>query len=53
LTDGSFARQYDLDKAALTAAGGRVAATSANSGARNAVPVYTRVTLGEIRLGSA
>jgi hypothetical protein len=51
-SDSSFAQQYDVDKAAFTAAGGRVAATSADGGARNAQPVYTRVTLGEIRLGS-
>jgi hypothetical protein len=50
--DASFARQYDVDRDAFTAAGGRVAATSANSGARDAQPVYSRVTLGEIRLGA-
>jgi hypothetical protein len=50
--DASFARQYDVDRDAFTQAGGRVAATSADSGARDAKPVYSRVTLGEIRLGA-
>jgi hypothetical protein len=49
--DASFARQYDVDRDAFTQAGGRVAATSADSGARDAQPVYSRVTLGEIQLG--
>jgi hypothetical protein len=49
--DASFARQYDIDRAAFEAAGGRVAATSANSGARNAAPVHSRVTYGEIPVG--
>jgi hypothetical protein len=49
--DASFARQYDVDRQAFTAAGGRVAATSADSGARDAKPVYSRVTLGEIPIG--
>jgi hypothetical protein len=50
--DASFARQYDIDRAAFEAAGGHVAATSANSGARNAAPVHTRVTYGELSVGA-
>jgi hypothetical protein len=56
--DASGARQYDIDRAAwekpTTSGGpeGRTAATSVDSGARNAVPVYTRVTLGEAALGA-
>ena len=50
--DASFARQYDVDRDAFTQAGGRVAATSADSGARDALPVYSRVALGEIPLGA-
>jgi hypothetical protein len=49
--DASFARQYDIDRTAFEAAGGRVAATSANSGAGNAAPVHSRVTYGEIPVG--
>ena len=49
--DASSARQYDVDRAAFTAAGGRVAATSADSGAGDAQTVYGRVTLGEIAIG--
>ncbi len=50
--DESHARQYDVDRAAWEAAGGRTAATSADSAERDAVPVYTRTTLGELPLGS-
>ena len=50
--DESHARQYDVDRAAWEAAGGRTAATSADAGERDAVPVYTRTTLGELALGS-
>jgi hypothetical protein len=49
--DASFARQYDIDRAAFEAAGGRVAATSADGGARNAQPVHSRVAYGEIPVG--
>jgi hypothetical protein len=50
--DQSHARQYDVDKAAFKAAGGRVAGSSVDAGARNAQAVYSRVALGEIRLGA-
>jgi Zinc carboxypeptidase len=50
--DESHARQYDIDRAAFEAAGGRVAGTSADAGDRDAAAVYTRVTLGEIPVGS-
>ena len=50
--DESNARQYDINASAFKAAGGKVVAMSANSGERNAVPVYDRVTLGEIPVGS-
>jgi hypothetical protein len=49
--DSSQSRQYDIDKAKFVEAGGRVAGTSVDSGDRDAVPVYDRVTLGEIKLG--
>jgi len=49
--DQSFARQYDIHRGRWQDAGGRTAATSANAGARDAEPVYDRVTLGEIPLG--
>jgi hypothetical protein len=51
-SDESNARQYDVDLAAWEAAGGRTAATSADSGDRDAAPVYTRTTLGELALGN-
>jgi hypothetical protein len=51
-TDSAGARQYDVARTAWEAAGGTIAATSANSGARNAQAVTTRVTLGELRLGA-
>jgi hypothetical protein len=50
-SDESHARQYDIDRAAFEAAGGRVAGTSADSGTRDAAAVFTRVTLGEIPVG--
>jgi hypothetical protein len=50
--DASFARQWDIDRGVWERAGGRVAATSADGGARDAQPVYDRVTLGELELGS-
>ncbi len=46
--DASQARQFDIDRAAFEAAGGRVAATSTNASPRNTAPVYTRVAMGEI-----
>jgi hypothetical protein len=51
-SDESNARQFDVNRAAWEAAGGRTTATSADSGERDAVPVYTRTTLGELPLGS-
>ena len=51
-SDESNARQYDVNRAAWEAAGGRTAATSANSAERDAAPVYTGTTLGELPLGS-
>jgi hypothetical protein len=51
-SDQSHARQYDVDKEAFKAAGGRVAGTSIDASADNAQPVFSRVTLGEIGLGS-
>jgi hypothetical protein len=50
--DQSHARQYDVDKDAFEAAGGRVAGTSIDASADNAQPVFSRVTLGELRLGA-
>jgi hypothetical protein len=49
--DASFARQFDVDRAAWEKAGGRTVATSADAGARNALPVTSRVTIGELKLG--
>jgi hypothetical protein len=49
--DTSFAKQWDVDKKAWEAAGGRTAGTSVDSGARDAAPVYERVTLGELPIG--
>ncbi len=49
--DASFARQYDVDRAEWEKAGGRVVAGSADSGARDASAVYSRVTIGEAPLG--
>lgn len=49
--DESHARQYDVDKEAWEKAGGRTAGTSADSGTRDAAPVYDRVTLGELKKG--
>ncbi|HEX8065590.1 MAG TPA: M14 family zinc carboxypeptidase [Thermoleophilaceae bacterium] len=49
--DASFARQFDVDRAAWEKAGGRSVAASANSGARDAGPVYTRTTIGELKMG--
>ncbi len=50
-SDESNARQYDVDKAEWEKAGGRTAGTSADSGTRDAAPVYSRVTLGELKKG--
>ena len=49
--DASFARQFDVDRAAWEKAGGRFVAGSADAGARNAAAVYSRVTIGELPLG--
>ncbi|MEA2444218.1 MAG: hypothetical protein QOJ12_1510, partial [Thermoleophilales bacterium] len=49
--DGSYARQYDVDKAAWLKAGGRYVAGSADAGARDAAAVYSRVTIGEMKAG--
>ena len=49
--DTSFARQWDVSRQAWELAGGRIAGTSVDSGARNAAPVYSRVALGELKLG--
>jgi hypothetical protein len=49
--DGSFARQFDVDRAEWEKAGGRVVAGSADSGARDAQAVYDRVTIGEAPVG--
>jgi hypothetical protein len=49
--DASFARQYDVDRAAWEKAGGRMVAGSADSGARDAAAVYSRLTIGELKVG--
>src|SRR3954451_2923589 len=51
-SDQSNARQFDVDRAAWEEAGGRVVATSADSGARDAQAVNSRVTIGELKAGS-
>jgi hypothetical protein len=50
--DASAARQWDVDALTFQDAGGRVAATSVDSGTRDAGPVLERATLGEIALGA-
>ena len=50
--DTSFSQQFDVNRQSWELAGGRVAGTSVDSGARNAAPVYNRVTLGELKLGN-
>ena len=50
--DASSARQWDVDAQTFQDAGGRVAATSVDSGTRDAGPVLERATLGELALGS-
>ena len=50
--DESHAVQYDVDRDAFEAAGGRMVAGSANSDARDALAVYDRVTVGEIPVGA-
>jgi hypothetical protein len=50
--DASLARQYDVDRGEWEKAGGRTTATSADSGARDAQPVYSRVTIGEMPVGN-
>ena len=49
--DASFARQYDVSLKRWQDAGGRTVATSADAGARDAQPVYDRVTIGELPFG--
>jgi hypothetical protein len=49
--DASFAIQWDVDRTVFEEAGGRVAGTSADGGARDAKAVFDRVTLGELKLG--
>ena len=49
--DAANSRQFDIDRAAWEKAGGRTVAASADSGARNAAAVYSRVTIGELRTG--
>jgi hypothetical protein len=49
--DESNSRQYDVDRAAWEGEGGRTVATSSDSAERDAVPVYDRVTIGELPLG--
>jgi hypothetical protein len=50
--DASSARQWDVDAQTFQAAGGRIAATSVDSGTRDAGPVLERATVGEIALGA-
>ena len=50
--DKSNARQYDVDRAEWEKIGGRTVATSADSGARDAQAVNSRVTIGEAKVGS-
>ena len=49
--DASFAVQWDVDRNVFEEAGGRVAGTSADGGARDAKAVFDRVALGELKLG--
>ena len=49
--DQSNAVQFDVDKGEWEKAGGRTAGTSADAGDRDAAPVYSRVTLGELKRG--
>jgi hypothetical protein len=49
--DESNAVQFDVDRIAWENAGGRTVATSADAGARDAVAVNKRVTIGEAPLG--
>jgi hypothetical protein len=49
--DGSYARQYDVDTAAWKNAGGRYVAGSADAGARDAQANYSKLTIGELKLG--
>jgi hypothetical protein len=49
--DESHARQYDVDRGEWEKLGGRVVAGSADSGARDAAAVYSRVTIGEVPVG--
>ena len=49
--DQAFARQFDITQREWTAGGGRAVGGSANSGARDALAVPERTTLGELALG--
>jgi hypothetical protein len=51
--DGSFARQWDIDRAPFEKLpGARIVGTSADPGARDARAVHDQVALGEVKLGS-
>src|SRR3954453_1523111 len=50
-SDGSYARQYDIDTKAWKDAGGRYVAGSADAGARDATANYKKGTVGELKLG--
>jgi hypothetical protein len=51
-SDAAHTRQFDIDRDRWEKAGGRTVATSADAGARDAQAVYSRVTIGELPLGS-
>ncbi|MEA2497355.1 MAG: hypothetical protein QOJ29_5266 [Thermoleophilaceae bacterium] len=52
-SDASFARQWDIDRAAFEKVpGARIVGTSADPGARDARAVHDQVALGEVKLGS-
>jgi hypothetical protein len=51
--DGSFARQWDIDRAPFEKLpGARIVGTSADPGARDARAVHDQVALGEVKLGN-
>jgi hypothetical protein len=50
-SDESHARQYDVDRESWELIGGRTAATSVDSGTRDAAAVHHRTALGELALG--
>jgi hypothetical protein len=49
--DESHSREWEVDRKAFEAAGGRVVGTGVNSGTRGALPIDTVVTYGELSLG--